>query len=82
VAGVQGGDAAILSTQEWTDDADDADDESDGQMMGDDAGDGSSTVATCIAVGGSVMLLLNSGAGSSSNSTWNDSFGNRGSGFE
>jgi len=61
VAGVIVGDGAMLSSQERMDEADDANAESEGLMRGDGTGDVSSTAATCISVGGSVMRLLNNG---------------------
>lgn len=79
VAGVDGGDEDTLAFDERRDDT--GDELAMETLVGDDIGVGISTVATCRAVEGSVILLQNNGFGSSSISIWNDPSGSDSSGF-
>jgi hypothetical protein len=75
VAGVPGREASLTIEDRF----DETVDASDGQMIGEGASsEGSSMVAMCMALGGSVVLLLKSGFGINSVSSWNMSFGNGG----
>jgi hypothetical protein len=60
VAAVEGRDELTLTIDDRFDERNDV---SDGKMIGDNPGDGSSTVTTLTVFGGRVVLLLNSGFG-------------------
>jgi hypothetical protein len=75
VVAVEGRDEMTLTMDDRLDEMVDA---SDGKMMGDSPGDGSSTVTTCTALGGRVVLLLNSGFGTNSVSMWKGCWGRHG----
>lgn len=79
VAGVDGGEEDTLAFDERRDDA--GDELVREARVGDDIGDGISTVAACRAFEGSVILLQNNGFGNSSISIWNDPSGKGSSGL-
>jgi hypothetical protein len=67
VVAVEGRDEVTLTMDDRLDEIVDA---SDGRIIGDSPGDGSSTVTTCTVLDGRVVLLLNSGFGINSVSMW------------